>query len=890
MKLIYSTVFFNEKYINLINLLLKSYKFFGNASDNIDYLIICNPDFKKKIQAIFNNLKINGKIWCLDLSTKFEACWSRYKIFNYPNIKLYNKILYLDCDILITNSINKVLDLQLENILYALQEGNTNHEYWGKYHFKNNNPNCSAFTSGILLFNNHSSIKNLFNITLNHISDHINNNLSITDCLDQPFIVYNAINNNLYNNTKLNTFVINNPNLKTGNVLEVYREFTNQSICHFPGVPGLYLSKYNKIKNFLNYMFRIYKKNNIPKILLINKLKTPCIKNNTFPLIGICVSYKYMDTLKFMLPVNYNHFERIYLITQKDDIDTINFCKKFNNVVVIFYEFNNNGKQFDKYGALNMVQKIVYEKYPKHWYLIIDSDIILPNNFINILQKNKLNESCLYGAMRNNYNRSSELLNEIIPAHDWEWNNILHNDYHHRYTCILGCFQLYFKKDIYHKNIFNNAGFGDFEFCWDNFNLFCQLEDVVYLHIGESGENWDGKKTYFIDNINIDLDQIYFQCNIKCKNIYYDLYKNIVNIENSDNSYSKNIHEDIWTCSNEFREDIKDFFKDKSHYTIAEIGSHKGYSTRYLSGIFKKVYAVDNSVEWTNFNKNLNSDKSNIEYIHLDIYKDSWNIIPDVDVVFIDASHQYKYCKSDFENSMKQFTNLKYVIFDDYGVWPGVKQLVNEKLNQEIISFEKFIGINNIPGPNKIVKNSYEGIICKINIQVNPLLNKVYTWGNIKDTIKFLENNTLDSFGKGKYKFLDKYLVRATFGGREHLLKFNEKYDKFISMRNKDFCIVYGSIVNINYTGDVISIKETFNPIADKAYDWGNIKNAIKFLDNGMMNAFGKGTYIFIDLYQVKAKFGGREHLIKFNSNYNTFVSTRNKDNFIVYGKLSENI
>ena len=159
--IIYSCVFFNEKYINLINLLLKSYKLFGNSPDDVDYLIICNTQFHNKIKAIFDNLNISGKIWCIDLKTKFEAGYSRLKIFDYPDINLYNKILYLDCDILITNSINNILDFQLENKLYALQEGNTNHVFWGSQFF-DNNPNCEAFTSGILLFNNNPVFKELF--------------------------------------------------------------------------------------------------------------------------------------------------------------------------------------------------------------------------------------------------------------------------------------------------------------------------------------------------------------------------------------------------------------------------------------------------------------------------------------------------------------------------------------------------------------------------------------------------------------------------------------------------------------------------------------------------------------------------------------------------------
>ena len=103
--LIYSCIFFNENYINLINLLIKTYILFGNPHNNIDYLIICNPHFKKKIiqTSIFKLNYFKPKIWTINLYTLFHAAASRLIIFQYQHIKKYKKILYLDNDILITN-------------------------------------------------------------------------------------------------------------------------------------------------------------------------------------------------------------------------------------------------------------------------------------------------------------------------------------------------------------------------------------------------------------------------------------------------------------------------------------------------------------------------------------------------------------------------------------------------------------------------------------------------------------------------------------------------------------------------------------------------------------------------------------------------------------------
>jgi hypothetical protein len=689
----------------MLYLLLESIYIYGKIDETIEILLYTSSDFMNIIKQSYlynENIKfeINNNYNNIDTSYK-----SRLDLFNLLSISKYNKILYLNTDILIKDDINKVFNIIEDDILYVLEEGtiDCNTDYWGKTLFSNEinkYVDKTAFTSGILLFNNCEKIKNLFY----QIQQDINERPYNFICYDQPYIVYNAFKYNLYNNKILKSFVVNNDN----NI------HSNMVIHHFPGGPGIYEDKIESMTLFLNNLNEYTNnfKNNIT-----NDIKIQPKKNTIFPLTGLCVSYNYFDTLKFMLPINYLHFEQIYLITQIDDIITIEFCKQFSNVTVLFYNFKNNNKVFDKYGAIKYAQQIMYKKYPNNWYLIIDSDIILPNNFIDILNKD-LNPECIYGATRNNLLKSSELLykTDILSNKkniNFIFNNILHVKY--KPPSILGCFQLY-KKKCYQNANFNNAGHGDYDFGYKNFKLFCNLENILYFHLGPSQKNWNGKVEYFIDDINISLNDIYYNCNIKCKNIYYNELCKPIEFNNK----LFNIYDDIWTCSDEMRDDIAKFFYDKKNLQITEIGSYKGYTTKVLSKIFSKVYAIDNNVEFMNFNKTYNKDNSNIEYIILDIYKDNWNILPNyIDVVFIDADHNFDGCKKDIINSINQFKNLQYIIFDDYGVWQDVNYIINKLLMLKILIFEKFIGINNVPGPNGIVKNINEGIICSINKNIN---------------------------------------------------------------------------------------------------------------------------------------------------------------------------
>ena len=83
-----------------------------------------------------------------------------------------------------------------------------------------------------------------------YLLDDIDNNLDIPVCLDQPFIVYHAFKNNIYNNTKLINLVVNNP-----------VKFSGETISHFPGGPGHYESKIVKMISYMsNIMFNLDEK------------------------------------------------------------------------------------------------------------------------------------------------------------------------------------------------------------------------------------------------------------------------------------------------------------------------------------------------------------------------------------------------------------------------------------------------------------------------------------------------------------------------------------------------------------------------------------------------------------------------------------------------------
>jgi predicted O-methyltransferase YrrM len=171
------------------------------------------------------------------------------------------------------------------------------------------------------------------------------------------------------------------------------------------------------------------------------------------------------------------------------------------------------------------------------------------------------------------------------------------------------------------------------------------------------------------------------------------------------------------TTSLKFKADFIEFF-DKDEYknmSILEVGSSLGHSTKMLSYLFKKVVALDNLYERHETSKKLNSGSDNIEYVVMDVYNQPWNF-KHMDIVFIDCVHDYAHIKSDIDNSLKAFGKGTIIAFDDYGLFPELKQAIDEYVGRGQLKVLKKIGqLKGTFYPTtqfKILKD-YEGIICQ---------------------------------------------------------------------------------------------------------------------------------------------------------------------------------
>jgi len=258
MKCIFVTVFHQEQYVQMFYLLLESIWIYGRLDDDTVILVYTSTPFMKKIKQshLYNPQKILFEVndTCDSIQ---KSCRARYSLFDLPSVQPFEKILYLDTDIVIKHDLHNVFDVCQEELLYVVEEGTITCEshFWGKFLFGNEThkyKDKTGFTSGIMLFKNCEQIKTLFHDTVLCFQHKRPGGLN-----DQPYLVYTAFQSKLYNNKKLKAYVDNGgTNIGSDKVLH-----------HFPGGPGLHHLKIEKMRAFLNGLKNVTTANNMIKAI-----------------------------------------------------------------------------------------------------------------------------------------------------------------------------------------------------------------------------------------------------------------------------------------------------------------------------------------------------------------------------------------------------------------------------------------------------------------------------------------------------------------------------------------------------------------------------------------------------------------------------------------------
>ena len=114
MNLVYYTVGGHSNNVEMLKYSIESLKLFGKYKDDI--LIISDDICINKVKEYFPDCKIlhinNQSIGC-------EASINKLRVYNYENIKNYNKIIFLDSDILVQNNIYEIFDNIKDKFIFS---------------------------------------------------------------------------------------------------------------------------------------------------------------------------------------------------------------------------------------------------------------------------------------------------------------------------------------------------------------------------------------------------------------------------------------------------------------------------------------------------------------------------------------------------------------------------------------------------------------------------------------------------------------------------------------------------------------------------------------------------------------------------------------------------
>jgi lipopolysaccharide biosynthesis glycosyltransferase len=155
--LVYFILTYKTEYIPLFSMLLESICKYSCDKPNFDILIITHDVLVPMINEIKNLKKFRHDFMILpEPPDLYSALMLKANIFDYPKINNYNKVLFIDVDIIVQNDINRLFDefKPKDGVMYAVHEQNGTHfhKFWSL--MKYTNEDIKKFMErGIISFN-----------------------------------------------------------------------------------------------------------------------------------------------------------------------------------------------------------------------------------------------------------------------------------------------------------------------------------------------------------------------------------------------------------------------------------------------------------------------------------------------------------------------------------------------------------------------------------------------------------------------------------------------------------------------------------------------------------------------------------------------------------------
>ena len=146
---------------------------------------------------------------------------------------------------------------KINDLIYAVEEGGSrkwHYSLYSKYDALFTLPKKS-FSTGIMLFKNSIIIKNLFNTILIHIIKWINDGKKMPSSIDQPFVIYHAYENKLYDNKLLTNYVSMWMDIELDEYINNDEYYKDKKLVHFVGTgTGGYKIKLEYLSKLFAYL------------------------------------------------------------------------------------------------------------------------------------------------------------------------------------------------------------------------------------------------------------------------------------------------------------------------------------------------------------------------------------------------------------------------------------------------------------------------------------------------------------------------------------------------------------------------------------------------------------------------------------------------------------